>query len=105
MAKVTILGIVAKVFPRKRQNQLYEHQFVRIVEEGTQNVFDVQFYNNKIQLIEDNAIEAGQKVVCEVYLNGKHWAKPDGTEGVFLKLNGQSISPFTMDFQEPKIAE
>ena len=103
MAKATILGIVAKVFPRKRQNQLYEHQFIRIVEEGTQNVFDIQFYNNKIKLLE--GVEEGQKVICETFLNGKHWAKPDGKEGVFLKLNGQAISVFTMDFQKPKIAE
>lgn len=103
MAKLTILGIVAKVFPRKRQNQLYEHQFVRIVEEGTQNVFDVQFYNNKIKCIE--GIEEGQKVLCEVYLNGKHWFRPDGKEGVFLKLNGQEITPFILDAEKPKIAE
>lgn len=103
MAKVTILGIVVKVFDEKRQNQLYKHRFVRIMEQSTQNIFDVQFYNNKIQLLDN--VEAGQKVVCEVYLNGKHWAKPDGSEGVFLKLNGQMISPFSMDFEEPKIAE
>ena len=105
MAKMTILGIVVKVFPRKRQNQLYEHQFIRIAEEGGNNIFDVQFYNNKIQQIEENGIEEGQKVICETYVNGKHWAKPDGKEGVFLKLNGQMISKFELDPAKPKIAE
>ena len=105
MAKMTILGIVARVFPEKRQNQLYKHQFIRIVEEGTQNVFDVQFYNNKIKLIAENGIEEGQKVICEVFVNGKHWSRPDGSDGVFIKINGQSISSFSLDIPTPKIAE
>lgn len=103
---MTILGIVDTVFPVKRQNQLFVHQFVRIIEEGTRNVFDVQFYNNKIELIALNGIAEGQKVICETFVNGKFWTNIEkGTEGVFIKINGQSISSFNFDPEEPKIAE
>lgn len=106
MAKMTILGIVDKVFPVKRQSALFVHRFVRINEQGTTNVFDVQFYGKKLDQIDENGIEEGQKVIVEVFVNGKFWKNEvDGKEGVYLKLNGQTISGFTIGFETPKIAE
>lgn len=90
MAKITITAIVQTIFDKKRQNQLYEHQFVRIEEIGTKNIFDVQFYNEKIKVFESAGVKEKDKVIIEINLNGKFWEK-DGREGIFLKLNGQNI--------------
>ena len=79
------------IFPKKRQNALYEHQFIRVEEQGTKNVFDVQFYNEKMKLLEEAEIKEGDDVEIEANLNGKFWEK-EGKSGIFLKLNGQKIS-------------
>lgn len=89
MAKITIKAIVQTIFDKKRQNQLYEHQFVRVEEIGTKNIFDVQFYNEKIKELQ--GVKEGDEVEIEVNLNGKFWEK-EGKSGIFLKLNGQKIS-------------
>ena len=92
MAKSKITGIVTNIFPEKRQNQLYKHQFIRIVENGTSNVFDVQFYNNKIPEIKK--VKEGQKIDVLVFVNGRHWTDDETEkEGIFLKVNGQLINP------------
>lgn len=94
-----LTGIVSNIFPEKRQNQIFKHQFIRIVESGTANIFDVQFYNNKIS--EVSKIIEGQKIVVLCYVNGRHWTdENNGKEGIFLKVNGQLINP-----TEDEIAE
>ena len=90
VAKMTIKSIVQTIFEKKRQNALYEHQFIRVKEIGTENIFDVQFYNSKIQLIEKAGVKQGDEVEIETNVNGKFWEK-DGREGVFIKINGQNI--------------
>ena len=90
MAKITIKAIVQTIFDKKRQNQLYEHQFIRIEEIGTKNIFDIQFYNEKIKVLEGAGVKEKDEVLIEINLNGKFWEK-DGREGIFLKLNGQKI--------------
>ncbi len=89
MAKTTIKAVVQTIFDKKRQNSLYEHQFLRVVEIGTKNTFDIQFYNEKIKKLE--GVKEGDEVEIEVNLNGKFWEK-EGKSGIFLKLNGQKIS-------------
>lgn len=91
MAKMTIHAIVQTIFQRKRQNQLYEHQFIRVQEKGTSNIFDVQFYNNKIELIEKYGVKEGDEAEIETTVNGKFWEKEDKS-GIFLKINGQKIT-------------
>lgn len=91
MAKMTIIAIVQTIFEKKRQNQLYEHQFVRVQEKGTTNIFDVQFYNSKIDLITNLGLKEGDEVTIEANVNGKYWEKEDKS-GVFIKVNGQQIS-------------
>lgn len=103
MAKITLIGIVIKVFEEKRQNALYKHRFVRIKEKGTSNIFDIQFYNQKIKLIDESGIKEGQKALFVCYLNGKHWINDEGKEGVFLKLNGQEINLMELEPSKPKI--
>ena len=91
MAKTTIKAVVQTIFDKKRQNQLYEHQFIRVQEIGTSNVFDIQFYNEKIKVLESAGVSEKDEVEIEATLNGKFWEK-EGTSGIFLKLNGQKIS-------------
>lgn len=88
---MTIKAIVQTIFEKKRQNALYEHQFIRVQEIGTTNIFDVQFYNSKIQIIEKNELKKGDEVEIETNVNGKFWEK-DGKEGIFIKINGQNIT-------------
>lgn len=90
MAKTTIKAVVQTIFDKKRQNQLYEHQFIRVQEIGTTNIFDVQFYNEKIKVLEDAGVKEKDEVEIEATLNGKFWQKGDRS-GIFLKLNGQNI--------------
>lgn len=90
MSKTTIKAIVQTIFDKKRQNQLYEHQFIRVQEIGTTNIFDIQFYNEKIKVLEDAGVNEKDEVEIEVNLNGKFWQKDDRS-GIFLKLNGQNI--------------
>ena len=90
MSKTTIKADVQKIFEEKRQNDLYVHQFIRVAEIGTQNVFDIQFYNEKIKVFEDAGVNEKDEVEIEVNLNGKFWQKDDRS-GIFLKLNGQKI--------------
>ena len=90
MSKTTIKAVVQKIFEEKRQNALYVHQFIRVAEIGTQNVFDIQFYNEKIKVFEDAGVNEKDEVEIEVNLNGKFWQKDDRS-GIFLKLNGQKI--------------
>lgn len=89
MAKTLIKGKVQTIFDEKRQNSLYKHQFIRVAENGTTNIFDVQFYNEKIKELQ--GVKEGDEVEIEVNLNGKFWEK-EGKSGIFLKLNGQKIS-------------
>ena len=91
MAKTTIKAVVQTIFDKKRQNQLYEHQFIRVQEIGTSNVFDIQFYNEKIKVLESAGVSEKDEVEIEVNLNGKFWEK-EGKSGIFLKLNGQKIN-------------
>lgn len=91
MAKTTIKAVVQKIFEEKRQNALYIHQFIRVAEIGTQNVFDVQFYNAKIKVLKDAEIAEGDEVEIDANVNGKFWEKEDKS-GIFLKINGQNIS-------------
>lgn len=91
MAKMTIIAIVQTIFEKKRQNALYEHQFLRVQEKGTTNIFDVQFYNSKIELITKAEIKENDEVIIETNVNGKYWEK-EGRSGVFIKVNGQNIS-------------
>ena len=91
MAKTTIKAVVQTIFDKKRQNQLYEHQFIRVQEIGTSNVFDIQFYNEKIKVLESAGVVLGDEVEIEVNLNGKFWQKEEKS-GIFLKLNGQKIN-------------
>lgn len=91
MAKTTIKAIVQTIYDKKRQNQLYEHQFIRVGEVGTTNVFDVQFYNSKIKVLEDAKISEGDEVLIEANVNGKFWEKEDKS-GIFIKINGQNIT-------------
>lgn len=90
MAKTTIKAVVQTIFDKKRQNQLYEHQFIRVQEIGTSNVFDIQFYNEKIKVLEEAGVKEKDEVEIEAILNGKFWQKEDRS-GIFLKLNGQNI--------------
>lgn len=90
MAKTTIKAVVQTIFDKKRQNQLYEHQFIRVQEIGTKNIFDVQFYNEKIKVLEDAGVKEKDEVEIDATLNGKFWQKDDRS-GIFLKLNGQNI--------------
>lgn len=89
MAKTFIKGKVQTIFDEKRQNSLYKHQFIRVAENGTTNLFDIQFYNEKIKELQ--GVKEGDEVEIEVNLNGKFWGK-EGKSGIFLKLNGQKIS-------------
>ena len=91
MAKTTIKGVVQIIFDKKRQNQLYEHQFVRVAESGTSSVFDVQFFNTKMKVIEDSGVKEGDEVLVEGNVVGKLWEK-DGKSGNFIKINGQNIT-------------
>ena len=90
MAKTFIKGKVQTIFDKKRQNQLYEHQFIRVQEIGTTNIFDIQFYNEKIKVLEDAGVKEKDEVEIDATLNGKFWQKEDRS-GIFLKLNGQKI--------------
>ena len=90
MAKTFIKGKVQTIFDEKRQNSLYKHQFIRVAENGTTNIFDVQFYNEKIKVLEDAGVKEKDEVEIEATLNGKFWQKEDRS-GIFLKLNGQNI--------------
>ena len=90
MAKTLIKGKVQTIFDKKRQNQLYEHQFIRVQEIGTTNIFDIQFYNEKIKVLEDAGVKEKDEVEIDATLNGKFWQKEDRS-GIFLKLNGQKI--------------
>ena len=90
MSKTTIKAVVQTIFEKKRQNSLYEHQFIRVQEIGTTNIFDIQFYNEKIKVLEDAGVNEKDEVEIEVNLNGKFWQKDDRS-GIFLKLNGQNI--------------
>ena len=89
MAKTLIKGKIQTIFDEKRQNSLYKHQFIRVAENGTTNLFDIQFYNEKIKELQ--GVKEGDEVEIEVNLNGKFWEK-EGKSGIFLKLNGQKIS-------------
>lgn len=90
MAKTTIKAVVQTIFDKKRQNQLYEHQFIRVKENGNSNIFDVQFYNEKIKVLEGAGVVEGDEVEIEATVNGKFWEK-DGKSGIFVKVNGQNI--------------
>lgn len=87
---MTIKSIVKTIFERKRQSAIFEHQFIRVQEIGTDNIFDVQFYNSKIQIIEKVEIKVGDEVEIDTNVNGRFWEK-GGKEGVFIKINGQNI--------------
>jgi hypothetical protein len=91
MSKTTIKGIVQIIFDKKRQNQLYEHQFIRVAENGTSSIFDVQFYNAKIKTIEASGVKEGDEVLIEGSVVGKLWDK-DGKSGNYIKINGQNIT-------------
>jgi lactate dehydrogenase-like 2-hydroxyacid dehydrogenase len=55
MAKTFIKGKVQTIFDEKRQNSLYKHQFIRVAENGTTNLFDIQFYNEKIKELQEGS--------------------------------------------------
>lgn len=87
----SVQGTVRTITPESTFGKMRKKSVVISTNEKYSQILEVEFVNDKISILDNAKLDAGEKVQIAVNIRGREWISPKNEVKYFMSLNGWKI--------------